>query len=149
MSSLATVFLAEDDALKELTSYWERVKSDKATQMKIIEFLREAIQSIDKLNPSILVITGLSTLLEETSLSETDPVNQLRAALRNVSREATVLIQVEGLTWNPMKRNAVTVKNHEIHVSEVLTQDTYNLGEYIKIGATKGKKRDNYVKIKL
>jgi len=149
MSSLATAFLAEDDALKELTMFWERAKSEKATQMKIIAYLREANQAKDKLSPPILVITGLPALLESQHIQDIDPVNQLRKSLKNVSRDTTVLIQVEDLKWNPAKRHTVTVQGHEIHVSQVLTEDTYSLSEHIKIGTVKGKRRDNYVKIKL
>jgi len=149
MSSLATAFLAEDDALKELTSFWERVKTEKATQMKIIAYLREANQTRDKLSPPILVITGLPALLKSQLTEETDPINQLRKSLKNVSRDTTVLIQVEDLSWNPAKRHTVTVQGHEIHVSEILTEDTYSLKEHIKVGTVKGKRRDNYVKVKL
>jgi hypothetical protein len=67
----------------------------------------------------------------------------------NTSRDSAVLIQVEDLEWDPVRREAVTLQCHTIHVSEVLTQDTYTLKDHIKIGATKGKRRDDYVKVKL
>lgn len=149
MSSLATVFLAEDDALRELTSYWERTTGEKTTRMTIIEYLRATAPPKPKLDTEILVITGLPSLLKQLPTEETDPINHLRAALRNTSRESTVLIQVEDLDWDPIRRDTITLQSHTIHVSEVLTQDTYTLKDHIKIGATKGKRRDDYVKVKL
>ena len=148
MSSLTTAFLAEDDALKELTSFWERAKSEKATHMKIIEYLRRIIKTKEKLSPPILVITGLPTLLKSPLIGDTDPINRLRISLRKVSRDTTILIQVEELTWNPAQRNTVSIQGHNIHVSQILTEDTYRLNEHIKIGV-RGKRRDKYVKIKI
>ncbi len=149
MSSLATVFLTEDDALHELTSYWERAKGEKAVRMTIIEYLRATASPKPKLDAGILVVTGLPSLLKQPPTEETDPINHLRVALRNTSRDTAVLIQVEDLEWDPVRREAVTLQGHTIHVSEVLTQDTYTLKDHIKIGATKGKRRDDYVKVKL
>jgi hypothetical protein len=149
MSSLATVFLAEDDALGELTSYWERAKGEKAIKMTLIEYLRATAPPKPKLDAGILVVTGLPSLLKQTPTEETDPINHLRSALRNTSRDSAILIQVEDLEWDPIRRENVTLQGHTVHVSEILTQDTYTLKDHIKIGATKGKRRDDYVKVKL
>jgi hypothetical protein len=149
MSSLATVFLAEDDALRELTSYWERAKGEEAVRMTIIEYLRATAPPKPKLDVEILVITGLPALLRQPPTEETDPIRHLRAALRNTSRDKPILIQVEDLEWDPIRRETIKLQGHTIHVSEVLTQDTYTLKDHIKIGATKGKRRDDYVKVKL
>jgi len=149
MSSLATAFLAENDALRELTAYWERAKGEIATHMTIIEFLRATAQSKTRLSPPILVISGLPSLLKPEQTEENDPINHLRDALHKLSRESTILIQVEDLDWDPPPRPSVRIQGHKVVVSEVLAQDTYNLRDHIKIGATKGKKMDDYVKVKL
>ena len=145
MSTLATAFLAEDDALQTLTAYWERTQNTKATNMKIIELLRYTFQNKERLMPSILVVTGLPALLRGQQDEENDPFNNIRSALRRVGRETTIFLQAEDLTWGT-RPNEITMQGQTYIVSEILTQDTYTLRDHLKISDTK---RNRFVKVKL
>jgi hypothetical protein len=149
MSTLATAILAEDDALEELTRLHERTLKTKAERMKIIEFMRKAAHATTKLSPKLLVITGLPYIINSPYTEDTDPIPLLRASLRNLSRDTTLLIQIDKLDWNPTSHTTVTIEGKPFPVSEIDIQGTLTLKEHIKLGATRGRKRDNYVKVKL
>jgi|GEM_PF-5720185 len=149
MSTLATAILAEDDALEELTRLHERTLKTKAEKMKIIEFMRKAAHSTSKLSPTLLVVTGLPYIINSPYTEDTDPVPLLRAALRNLSRDTTLLIQVDKLEWTPTTRTSINIEGRPFPVSEIDIQGTLNLKEHIKLGAARGRRRDNYVKVKL
>jgi hypothetical protein len=149
MSTLATAILAEYDALQELTKLYEDALHAKAEKMRVIEFMRVAAQSPVKLNPTILVITGLPSLLNSPYTEDADPVPLLRTALRNLSRETTLLIHVDKLDWSPSNRTTVTIDGKTLHISEIDLTGTTILQTRIKLGTTRGRRKDNFIKVNL
>jgi hypothetical protein len=145
MSTLATAILAEDDALKTITEHWERTKKTKSLQMTVVELFRRTSALQERIDPPILVVKGLPTLLKDQASEEYDPFNNLRSALKKVGKATTVLIQVEDLSWGT-KTDRITLQGNEETVSEVMDQDTYTLRSYLKISDTK---RNRFVKVKL
>jgi hypothetical protein len=149
MSTLATAILAEYDALQELIKLHEDSLHAKAERMKVIEFMRAAAQSPVKLNPTILVLTGLPSLLNSPYTEDADPIPLLRTALRNLSRETTLLIHVDRLEWSPTNRTTVTVDGKTLHVSEIDITGTTTLQTRIKLGTTRGRRKDKFIKVNL
>ena len=149
MSTVATAILAEEDALEELTRLHERILKSKAERMPIIEFMRKSAHAASKLSPKILVISGFSKLVDSPYTADTDPIPLLRSSLSNLSRDTTLLIQVDRLEWNPSNHTTVKIEGRPFPVSEIDIQGTLTLKEHIKFGTTKGRRRDNYVKVKI
>jgi len=145
MSTLTAAIFAEQDALQELTKLYEDTLHAKAERMKIIEFMRAA-QS-NKLNPIMLVLTGLPSLLNSLYTEDADPVPLLRTALRSLSRDTILLIHADRLEWSPTNRTEITVDGRTIPISEIDLTGTTTLKTRIKIGTTRGRRKDNFVKV--
>jgi len=113
MSSIATAYICEEEALEDLTKLFNSIKKTEPVRRKILEFMREAHQSENRLSYDILIITGLSDLLE-SKYTDADPITLLKECLRKLSRDTILLIQVRSLGWTPTKRGEITVDGRSI-----------------------------------
>ncbi len=147
MSTITSAIFAESEALQELTKLYEDSHHTKAEKMKIIEFMRKASQSATKLYYPILILTGLPDLLVSPYTEDTNPIPLLRSALSNLSRETTLIIEVDKLEWSPSNRTSINVEGKNIPVSEIDIQGTTVLKSRIRTGASRGRRKDNFIKI--
>lgn len=147
MSTITSAIFAEYEALQELTGLYEDTLHAKAERMRAIEFMRVASQSSHKLNPTILVITGLPNLLNSPYTEDTDPIPLLRSALRNLSRETILIIYADRLEWSPSNRTEITAEGKQIPVSEIDIPGTTTLKSRIKLGTGRGRRKDNFIKV--
>lgn len=149
MSSLVTAYICEEDALNELIQIFKKTEKTAPVKKKILEFMREAASSPARLNYGILVITGLSELLKAPYGGE-DTIPRFREALRNLSRETTLLVQVREVKWMPAKRSQITVDGVIIHVSDIDVDTTLKLEkEYIGTDKKRGNRNERFVIVKL
>jgi len=149
MSSATTAYICEEDALEDLTNLFKSTKKSEPVKLRILEFMREAHQSETRLNYDILVITGLSDLLE-SKYTDADPITLLKESLRNLSRDTTLLIQVKSLSWTPTKRGEITIDGTTIKISEIDYETTMNLQkEHIRTSRGRRKRQDNFVIVRL
>ena len=147
MSTITSAIFAESEALQELTKLYEDSHHTKAEEMKIIEFMRKASQSATKLYYPILILTGLPDLLFSPYTEDTNPIPLLRSALSDLSRETTLIIEVDKLEWSPSNRTNINVEGKNIPVSEIDIQGTTVLKSRIRTGTTRGRRKDNFIKI--
>lgn len=147
MSTITSAIFAESEALQELTKLYEDSHHTKAEKMKIIEFMRKASQSATKLYYPILILTGLPDLLFSPYTEDTNPIPLLRSALSDLSRETTLIIEVDKLEWSPSNRTNINVEGKNIPVSEIDIQGTTVLKSRIRTGTTRGRRKDNFIKI--
>ncbi|MGD0804695.1 MAG: hypothetical protein ABSA11_11560 [Candidatus Bathyarchaeia archaeon] len=129
------------------TKLFEDAHHVKAERMRIIEFMRVASQSSCKLNPTILVLTGLPNLLNSPYTEDTDPIPLLHSALLNLSRETILIINADRLEWSPSNRTDISAKGRTIPVSEIDIQGTTTLKSRIKLGTGRGRRKDNFIKV--
>ena len=147
MSTITSAIFAESEALQELAKLHEDSHHTKAEKMKIIEFMRKASQSTTKLYYPILILTGLPNLLVSPYTEDTDPIPLLRSALCNLSRETTLIIHAERLEWSPSNRTNINVEGKNIPVSEIDIPGTTVLKSRIRMGASRGRRKDNFIKV--
>lgn len=147
MSTITSAIFAESEALQELTKLYEDSHHTKAEKMKIIEFMRKASQSATKLYYPILILIGLPDLLVSPYTEDTNPIPLLRSALNNLSRETTLIIEVDKLEWSPSSRTSINVEGKNIPVSEIDIQGTTVLKSRIRTGTSRGRRKDNFIKI--
>jgi len=145
MSSIATAYICEEEALEDLVRLLRKMKRSEPVSLNILEFLRLAHRSVGRLEYDFLVITGLSPLLA-SNYTDIDPIPLLKEALRKLSRDATILIPVNRLRWAPTRRHEITVDNRTIKISEIDYETTMNLqNEHVRTARGRGKRRDNFV----
>ena len=147
MSTLTSAIFAEFEALNELTKLYEDTLHAKAQKTRIIDFMRQAYHSEARLHPPILVLTGLTRLLESTHTRDTEPIPLLLTSIRKLSRETTLLIHTDKLEWSPSNRTAITADGATIPVSEIDIPATTALKNSIKLGTGRGRRKDNFVKV--
>ncbi len=147
MSTITSAIFAESEALQELTKLYEDSHHTKAEKMKIIEFMRKASQTATKLYYPLLILTGLPHLLVSPYTEDTHPIPLLRSALSNLSRETTLIIEVDKLEWSPSNRTTINVEGKNVPVSEIDIQGTTVLKSRIRTGTSKGRRKDNFIKI--
>ena len=118
--------------------------------MKILEFMREAAASPRRLNYKVLIITGLGDLLKPEYTDTDTSVSLFREALRNLSRDTTLLVQVRELHWSSGRRNQVNIDDTTLHISDIDIETTLKLQtEYLQKEKKYGKQRDNFIIVKL
>lgn len=145
MSSIATAYICEEEALEDLTNLFKSTKKTEPVRRKILEFMREAHQSENRLSYDILILTGLSDLLE-SKYTDADPITLLKESLRNLSRDTILLIQVRTLRWTPTRRGEITVDGKPMKISDIDYETTMKLQkEHIRTGGGRRKRRDNFV----
>jgi len=147
MSTLTSAIFAEQDALQELTKLYEDTLHAKAERKKIVEFMREAHRSEDKLRPTILVLAGLPRILDSPYTQDAEPIPLLLTAIRKLSRETILLIHADRLEWSPSNRTAITADGRTIPVSEIDIPATTALKSSIKLGTGRGRRKDNFIKV--
>jgi hypothetical protein len=150
MSSLATAYICEEEAIDALASLFKRIQKAEPVRMRILEFMREAANSSTRLRYGILIVSGLSQLLKSKYVGEEDPITLFKEALRNLSRETTLLIQVRSIEWKPGRRSQITIDGIPMPVSDIDIETTIKLRtEYFKPETRRGKRRENFVIVKL
>ena len=88
-------------------------------------------------------------ILNSTHTKDADPVPLLRTALRSLSRDTILLIHADRLEWSPTNRTEITVDGKTIHVSEIDLTGTTTLQTRIKLGTTRGRRKDKFIKVNL
>jgi len=145
MSSVATAYICEEDALEDLTNLFASTKKAEPTRLKILEFMREAHQSATRLNYNLLIITGLSELLE-SKYTDADPLTLFKESLRNLSRDTILLIKVKSLKWTPTKQGEISIDGRTMKISEIDYETTMNLQkEHIRTSRGRRRRKDNFV----
>jgi hypothetical protein len=147
MSTITSAIFAESEALQELAKLYEGSNHTKAETMRIIEFMRKASQSATKLYYPILILTGLPNLLVSPYTEDTNPIPLLRSALSNLSRETTLIIEVDKLEWSPSNRTNINAEGKNVPVSEIDIHGTTVLKSRIRMGASRGRRKDNFIKV--
>jgi hypothetical protein len=139
MSSLTTAYLCEPEALQSLTELFARSLKAKPEEWRIIEFMRCAVASPNRIKIPFLVLKGLSRLLASEYADPQLAINLLRECLRKVSRETLLLIEAKKLAWNPTNRGEVLLDGVRLPVSSIDVEDTlklqeeYNLKGFVKV----------------
>jgi len=145
MSSVATAYICEEDALEDLTNLFTSTKKTEPIILKILEFMREAHQSATRLNYDFLLITGLTELLK-SKYTDADPLTLFKESLRKLSRDTTLLIKVKSLKWTPTKQGEITIDGRTMKISEIDYETTMNLQkEHIRTSKGRRKRQDNFV----
>lgn len=150
MSSLMTAYICGEGALDELVTLFKRTQRVEPVRMRILEFMREAAASPTRLRYGILIISGLSKLLKAEYIGDEDPIALFKEALRNLSRETTLLVQVGDVRWSPGKRNQITIDGHPMPVSDIDIETTMKLKtEYLRGGRRRDRNSEDFVIVKL
>ena len=145
MSTIATAYICEEGAVEPLINLFRNTKGE-PVKMKVLQFIRKANQSPTKINHPILLITGLSGLIN-SEYKDANPFMMFREALRKLSRDTTLMIQVESLMWSPTKQGEVSIDGVTMGVSEIDIDTTLRLQtEHLGTGKSRRKNiRDNFV----
>lgn len=145
MSTVATVYLCEEEAAEELLAMFTRPSKVEPRRLKALQLFREAHRATSHLDYPLLVVEGLSELLA-SRYSDADPWVLLRESLRKVSRDALIIITVKELKWSPTKQGEVQIDGNRVNVSEIDLETTLNLqAEHLGTGQGRKKRRDNFV----
>ena len=146
MSSVATAYFCEEGAVEALIDLFRKTQKAEPVKMKVLEFMRKANRSPQKIRYNILLITGLSDLVK-SEYADANPFMMFRESLRNLSRGTTLIIQVESLKWSPTKQGEVTIDGVAMGVSEIDIDTTMRLQtEHLGTGKSRRKNtRDNFV----
>ena len=110
-------------------------------------YLLTCARARNKLEPTILVLTGFPHLLDSPYTEDTELVPLLLSAIRRLSRETILLINCDRLEWSPSNRTSIIVDKKTIHVSEIDIHGTTTLKTGIKLGTRRGRRRDNFIKV--
>ena len=129
MSSLATAYFCEPEALQSLAQLFARSLKAKPEERTILDFMRYAAASPNRIKAPLLVLRGLSSLLASEYAEPQLAVNLLRESLRKVSRDSLLLIEVGKVAWTPTSRGEVTVDEIRIPVSSLEIENTLKLQE--------------------
>ena len=127
MSSIATAYFCEEEALQLLTQLFARSLQTKPEEKKIIEFMREVAQAPHRLHYDLLIIKGLSNLLKTPYCTHEVAIALLRESLKSISRDTTLLIQVKRVEWTPAANRQITIDDIPFTVSSLDIQATLRL----------------------
>jgi len=145
MSTVATVYLCEEEAAEDLLALFAKSKKVAPQRVKALQLFREAHRSANRLDYDFLVVEGLSELLS-SGYTDADPWVLLRESLRKVSRDALIMIMVKELRWSPTKMSEISVDGRQENVSEIDLETTVNLQtEHLATGKGRKKRKDNFV----
>jgi len=129
MSSLATAYFCEPEALQSLTQLFAKSLKTRPEERRILDFMRTAAASPGRITAPLLVLRGLSGLL---ATEYTDPqlaINLLRECFKKVSRETPLLVEVKKVSWSPTSRGEITLDGIRLPVSSIDVEDTLRLQE--------------------
>jgi hypothetical protein len=129
MSSLATAYFCESEALQALTQLFAKSLKTKPEERRILDFMRYAAASPNRIKAPFLVLRGLSSLLTSEYADPQLAINLFRESLRKVSRETLLLIEAKKVSWNPTSRSEVTLNGVRLPVSSIDVEETLKLQE--------------------
>jgi len=138
MSSLATAYFCEPEALQGLTQLFAQSLGAKPEERRILDFMRHARVSTSKIKAPLLVIRGLSSLLTGEYGDPHLAIDLFRECLRKVSRETLLLIEAKKISWTPASRGEITLNGIKLPVSSIDVEDTlkiqeeYNIRNFVK-----------------
>jgi hypothetical protein len=132
MSSLVTAYFCEPEALEALTRLFAKALKVKPEEKKIIEFMRKATAT-GRYKCELLVLRGLSKLLNSNYCNNEMVVSLLRESLKKVNREGYVLIEANHVTWAPSSRHEITIDDIKIPVADLDIDKTLQLQEDYEI----------------
>jgi hypothetical protein len=139
MSSLATAYICESKALQELIELFTKSLKTEPAEWRILEFMRLAAASPNRLKVPFVVLVGLSRLLASEYTDAQLAINLLKECLRKVGRETILLIGVEKLSWSPASRGQILLEGIRVPVSSIDVEDTlklqkeYSLKGFVKV----------------
>lgn len=140
MSSLNTIYLCEPPALDRLTKLFAQGLGAKPEVYMILDLMRIAAVTPDRIPIKLLIIKGLTPLLTTRQYSDPQTAIALfKEALRKISRDATILVEASKVTWTPTKRSEAIVDGialpiESIDVEQTLKQQAdYNVKNFIKL----------------
>lgn len=128
MSSLVTVYFCEPDAFDTLTRLFTRALKVKPLERKIIEFMRKATAT-GRYKCELLIVKGLSKLLNSNYCDNGMVVSMLRESLKKVNREGYVLIEANHVSWAPSSRYEITIDGVKMPVADLDIGKTLQLQE--------------------
>jgi hypothetical protein len=138
MSSLNTIYLCEPPALDRLTKLFTP-SLGKPEEHTILDLMRATAATPNRLPIKFLVIKGLTPLLTSQYSHPETAITLFKEALRKISRDATILVEANKITWTPTNRSQVTVDGTTIPIESIDIEQTlkhqtdYNIKNFIKI----------------
>lgn len=96
---------------------------------------------IDRLHYNLLVIKGLSTLLNTPYCTSEVAIALLRESLIKISRDTTLLIQVDKVEWSSAISRQITIDNVPLPVSSLDIEATLRLQREHKL--------ENFIKARI
>jgi len=139
MSSLNTIYLCEPQALDRLTRLFSQGLNTKPEEVMILDLMRTTAATPNRIQYRFLIIKGLTPLLTSPYSDPQTAITLFKEALRKISRDATILVEADKITWTPTNRSQVTVDGttlpiESIDVEQTLKHQTdYNLKNLVKI----------------
>ena len=139
MSSLNTIYLCEPESLNKLARLYSKGLNVEPEEETIIDLMRKAAESPDRLPKKLLIIRGLTPFLTSQYTEPQTAITLFKEALRKISRDATILVEADKITWNPTDRsevkiNGITLPIESLDIEQTLKQQVdYRLGNFIKL----------------
>lgn len=128
MSPIVTAYFCEPEALDALTRLFARALKVKPEERKIIDFMRKATAT-GHYKCELLILKGLSKLLNSNYCDNRMAVSLLRESLKKVNREGYVLIEANQVSWAPSSRHEITIDSVKIPVADLDIDKTLQLQE--------------------
>jgi hypothetical protein len=133
MSSLATAYICEEKALDDLANLFAKSLKTHPTRKKILEFMREAAKAPNRTPYGILILTGLSDLINTKYCNSNIALSLFKESLKKVSRDTILLVQVKNVEWSPTARHQVSIDRKIVPVSDLDLETTLRLQRQQKI----------------
>ncbi len=139
MSSLNTIYLCEPEALDRLVKLFAQGLDAEPEDHPVIDLMRTAAASPNRLSIKLLIIRGLTPLLTGPYTDPQTAITLFKEALRKVSRDAIILVEVNKVAWNPTNRSGVTIDGITLPIESLDLEQTlkhqadYNLKNFIKL----------------
>jgi len=139
MSSLNTIYLCEPPALDRLTKLFAQGLGTKPEVYMILDLMRTAAATPNRIPIKLLIIKGLTSLLTSQYSDPQTAITLFKEALRKISRDATILVEANKITWTPTNRSEATVDGITLPIESIDMEQTlkqqadYNVKNFIKL----------------
>jgi hypothetical protein len=131
--------LCEPEPLNKLSKLFSEGLRVEPEEYAIVDFMRQATLALNRIPMKLLVIRGLTPFLTSQYSDPQTAVTLFKESLRKISRDATILVEIDELAWNPTDRSGVKINGAVLSIESLdfeqtlKLQNDYCLGNFIKI----------------
>lgn len=127
MTTVITAYFCEPEALDKLSKLFSKILKTKPKEAKIIEFMRESIRSKGRYKCKLLIIRGLSKLLNTKYCHNETAIQIIRETLKNVERNCYILIEARKVRWLPNSRHTIKIDDVNLPIANIEIEKTLQL----------------------